>query len=49
MRSGFDVMLTDAAAGTPRFFAPGPAVKVGSGLARRPVRVAPAPPAWAPS
>ncbi|HEY1567855.1 MAG TPA: alpha/beta fold hydrolase [Solirubrobacteraceae bacterium] len=36
VRSGLDVMLTDAAAGTPRFFAPGPAVKVAAGLARRP-------------
>src|SRR6201985_2424378 len=40
VRSGFDVMLTDAAAGTPRFFAPGPAVKVADGLARRPAGVA---------
>ena len=37
VRSGFDVMLTDAATGTPRFFAPGPAVKVAAGLARHPV------------
>src|ERR1700739_1786379 len=36
VRSGFDVMLTDAAAGTPRFFAPGPAFKVAAGLARHP-------------
>jgi polyhydroxyalkanoate synthase len=36
VRSGFDVMLADAAAGTPRFFAPGPAVKVAAGLARHP-------------
>jgi polyhydroxyalkanoate synthase len=41
VRSGLDVMLTDAAAGgTPRFFAPGPAVKVTAGLARHPRRVA---------
>jgi polyhydroxyalkanoate synthase len=40
VRSGLDVMLTDAAAGTPRFFAPGPAVKVAAGLARRPAGVA---------
>ena len=36
IRSGLDVMLADAVAGTPRFFAPGPAVKVAAGLARRP-------------
>ena len=36
VRSGFDVMLADAATGTPRFFAPGPAVKVAAGLARHP-------------
>ena len=40
MRSGLDVMLADAVAGTPRFFAPGPAVKVAAGLARRPGGVA---------
>jgi poly[(R)-3-hydroxyalkanoate] polymerase subunit PhaC len=40
VRSGLDVMLTDAAAGTPRFFAPGPAVKVAAGLARHPTGVA---------
>ena len=41
VRSGLDVMLTEAAAGgTPRFFAPGPAVKVTAGLARHPRRVA---------
>jgi poly[(R)-3-hydroxyalkanoate] polymerase subunit PhaC len=40
IRSGLDVMLADAAAGTPRFFAPGPAVKVAAGLARRPRGVA---------
>jgi polyhydroxyalkanoate synthase len=40
IRSGLDVMLTDAVAGTPRFFAPGPAVKVAAGLARRPRGVA---------
>jgi len=39
-RSGIDVMLADAATGTPRFFAPGPAVKVAAGLARRPRGVA---------
>jgi polyhydroxyalkanoate synthase len=40
-RSGLDVMLADAAAGgPPRFFAPGPGVKVGAGLARHPRRVA---------
>ena len=33
-------MLADAVAGTPRFFAPGPAVKVAAGLARRPRGVA---------
>jgi polyhydroxyalkanoate synthase subunit PhaC len=37
--SGLDVMLTEAVDGTPRFFAPGPAVKVAAGLARRPRRV----------
>jgi polyhydroxyalkanoate synthase len=36
VRSGFDVMLADAATGTPRFFAPGPAVRVAAGLARHP-------------
>ena len=36
IRSGLDVMLTDAVAGPPRFFAPGPAVRVATGLARRP-------------
>jgi polyhydroxyalkanoate synthase len=36
IRSGLDVMLADAVAGTPRFFAPGPAVRVAAGLARRP-------------
>src|ERR1700744_1011426 len=36
VRSGLDVMLADDVAGTPRFFAPGPAVKVAAGLARRP-------------
>jgi polyhydroxyalkanoate synthase len=40
IRSGLDVMLADAVAGTPRFFAPGPAVKVAAGLARRPRGVA---------
>jgi len=40
LRSGLDVMLADAVAGTPRFFAPGPAVKVVGGLARRPRGVA---------
>ncbi len=40
IRSGLDVMLADAVAGTSRFFAPGPAVKVAAGLARRPRRVA---------
>ncbi|HEX3979496.1 MAG TPA: alpha/beta fold hydrolase [Solirubrobacteraceae bacterium] len=40
IRSGLDVMLSDAVAGTPRFFAPGPAVKVAAGLARRPRGVA---------
>jgi polyhydroxyalkanoate synthase subunit PhaC len=40
VRSGLDVMLADAVAGTPRFFAPGPAVKVAAGLARRPRGVA---------
>ena len=40
IRSGLDVMLADAVAGTPRFFAPGPAVKVAAGLARRPSGVA---------
>jgi len=39
-RAGLDVMLADAATGTPRFFAPGPAVKVAAGLARRPGGVA---------
>lgn len=36
IRSGLDVMLGDAVVGTPRFIAPGPAVKVAAGLARRP-------------
>jgi polyhydroxyalkanoate synthase subunit PhaC len=36
LRSGLDVMLSDAVVGTPRFIAPGPAVKVAAGLARRP-------------
>jgi len=36
IRSGLDVMLADAVSGTPRFFAPGPAVKVAAGLVRRP-------------
>ena len=36
IRSGLDVMLADAVSGTPRFFAPGPAVRVAAGLARRP-------------
>ncbi|HWD73762.1 MAG TPA: alpha/beta fold hydrolase [Solirubrobacteraceae bacterium] len=36
IRSGLDVMLADAVTSTPRFFAPGPAVKVAAGLARRP-------------
>ncbi len=36
IRSGLDVMLADAVAGTPRFFAPGPAVKVAAGLVRHP-------------
>jgi class II poly(R)-hydroxyalkanoic acid synthase len=40
IQSGLDVMLADAVAGTPRFFAPGPAVKVAAGLARRPRGVA---------
>jgi polyhydroxyalkanoate synthase len=40
IRSGLDVMLADAVAGTPRFFAPGPAVKVAAGLIRRPAGVA---------
>jgi polyhydroxyalkanoate synthase subunit PhaC len=40
IRSGLDVMLADAVAGTPRFFAPGPAVKVAARLARRPRGVA---------
>jgi polyhydroxyalkanoate synthase len=40
VRSGLDVMLADAVEGTPRFFAPGPAVKVATGLARRPRGVA---------
>ena len=40
IQSGLDVMLADAVAGTPRFFAPGPAVKVAVGLARRPQGVA---------
>ena len=40
IHSGLDVMLADAVAGTPRFFAPGPAVKVAAGLARRPGGVA---------
>jgi polyhydroxyalkanoate synthase subunit PhaC len=40
IRSGLDVMLADAVAGTPRFFAPGPAVKVAAGLARHPRGVA---------
>ena len=40
IRSGLDVMLADAVAGTPRFFAPGPAAKVAAGLARRPRGVA---------
>jgi polyhydroxyalkanoate synthase subunit PhaC len=40
LRSGLDVMLTDAAEGTPRFFAPGPAVRVTAGLARHPLAVA---------
>ena len=40
-RSGFDVMLSEAAAGgAPRFLAPGSAVKVSFGLARHPVQVA---------
>jgi polyhydroxyalkanoate synthase subunit PhaC len=40
-RSGLDVMLSEAAAGSPpRFFAPGPAVRVAAGLARHPNRVA---------
>ena len=39
-RSGLDVMLSDAASGgPPRFIAPGSAVKIGAGLARRPQRV----------
>ena len=38
-RSGLDVMLSDAASGgPPRFIAPGSAVKIGAGLARRPQR-----------
>ncbi len=41
VRSGLDVMLTDAVVGdTPRFFAPGAAAKVTAGLARHPRRVA---------
>ncbi len=40
IQSGLDVMLAEAVAGTPRFFAPGPAVKVAAGLARRPRGVA---------
>ncbi len=41
LRSGIDVMLSDAAAGgPPRFFAPGPGVRVGAGLARHPRRLA---------
>jgi poly[(R)-3-hydroxyalkanoate] polymerase subunit PhaC len=40
IQSGLDVMLADAVAGTPRFFAPGPAVKVAARLARRPRGVA---------
>jgi polyhydroxyalkanoate synthase subunit PhaC len=39
--AGLDVMLSEAATGgTPRFIAPGAAVKVGAGLARHPVRAA---------
>ena len=39
-RSGLDVLLSEAATGgAPRFIAPGSAVKVGAGLARRPGRV----------
>ena len=39
-RSGLDVMLSDAASGgPPRFIAPGSAVKISAGLARRPQRV----------
>jgi polyhydroxyalkanoate synthase len=34
--SGLDVMLADAVAGTPRFFAPGPAINVAASLAHRP-------------
>jgi polyhydroxyalkanoate synthase subunit PhaC len=40
VRSGLDVMLAEAVAGTPRFFAPGPVVKVAAGLARHPRGVA---------
>jgi polyhydroxyalkanoate synthase subunit PhaC len=40
-RSGFDVMLAEAAAGgPPRFLAPGSGAKIGAGLARHPRRVA---------
>jgi polyhydroxyalkanoate synthase subunit PhaC len=39
--AALDVLLTDAALeGRPRFLTPGPAVRVGAGLARRPVRTA---------
>ena len=39
-RSGLDVMLSDAASGgTPRFIAPGSAVKISAGLVRRPQRL----------
>jgi polyhydroxyalkanoate synthase len=39
-RAGLDVMLGEAAVGTPRFLAPGSGVRVGLGLARHPQRVA---------